>query len=188
MADRAPDVFDTEPEGGTDEENVEEEEPEEEEEGEENSSSFEEEGEVGDDDTDYDPWDPLRRNMGADLRESFMADVKRFLDKGKTKDYAETAAFNTLLPLSRRRLRRIYLERLKWTHRIKRDALHREVMKTLLRFINEDDMDFDEAAESAVEKHKFLLSRVMTKKLLPDEPDDDDEEEDEREEEVEAAV
>ncbi len=118
-----------------------------------------------------------------------MAEVKRFLDKGKTQDYAETAAFNALLPLSRRRLRRIYLERLKWTHRIKRDALHREVMKTLRRLINEDDMDFDEVAESAVEKRKFLLNRVMTKKLLPDEPDDDEEEEeDEREEEVEAAV
>ncbi|XP_078345328.1 uncharacterized protein LOC144630849 [Oculina patagonica] len=120
MADRAPDIFDTEPEGESDEENVEEEEPEEEEdpeeEEEENSSSSEEEGEVGDDDTDYDPWDLLRRNVGADLRESFMAEVKRFFDKGKTKDYAETAAFNALLPLSRKRLRRIFLERLKWTH------------------------------------------------------------------------
>jgi len=46
-------------------------------------------------------------------------------------------------------------------------------MKTLQRFI-EDDKDFDEAAESAVEKRKFLLNRV-TKKLLPDESDDDEE-------------
>ena len=37
-----------------------------------------------------------------------------------------------------------------------------------------DDMDFDEAAESAVAKRKFLLNRPMKKKLLPD---DDDEEE-----------
>ncbi|XP_078357178.1 uncharacterized protein LOC144642054 [Oculina patagonica] len=185
MADRAPDIFDTEPEGGSGEENVEEEYPEEEEEEreeEENSSSSEEEGKAEDDDTDYDPWDPLRRNVGEDLIESFMAEVKRFLDKGKTRDYAETAAFNALLPLSRRRLRRIYLERLKWTHRIKRDTLHRKVMKTLHRFINEDDMDFDEAAESAVEKRKFLLNRVMTKKLVPNESDDE-----EGEEEVEAS-
>ena len=47
-------------------------------------------------------------------------------------------------------------------------------MKTLQRFIEEDDMDFDETAESAVEKRKFLLNRVM-KKLLPDESDDDEE-------------
>ena len=57
-------------------------------------------------------------------------------------------------------------------------------MKTLRRFIDEDDMDFDEAAESAVEKRKFLLNRVVKEKLLPDESDDDEE----AKEEVEASV
>ena len=57
-------------------------------------------------------------------------------------------------------------------------------MKTLLRFIDEDDMDFDEAAESAVEKRKFLLNRVVKEKLLPAESDDDED----AEEEVEASV
>ena len=179
MSDRSPDIFDTEEEGGSNEENVEEEleeEPEEEEE--ENSSSSEEEGETDDDEPDYDPWDPLRKQVGEALKESYMEEVKRFLDKGKTQDYAEKAAFNALLPLSRRGLRRTYLQRLKWTHRIKRDALHRKVMKTLQRFIDED------AAELAVAKRKFLLNRVMRKQLLPDKSDDDDNGE---EKEVEAA-
>ena len=65
----------------------------------------------------------------------------------------------------------------KWTHRIKHDAIHRKVMKTLRRFIEEDDMDFDEAAESAVAKRKFLLNRLMHKKLLPEENDDEEIEE-----------
>ena len=190
MSDRSPDIFDTEEEGGSNEENVEEEleeepeEEEEEEEEEENSSSSEEEGETDDDEPDYDPWDPLHKQVGEDLKESYMEEFKRFLDKGKTQDYAEKAAFNALLPLSKRRLRRTYLQRLKWTHRIKRDALHRKVMKTLQRFIDEEEMDFDEAAELAVAKRKFLLNRVMRKQLLPDESDDDD---DDEEEEMEAA-
>ena len=50
-------------------------------------------------------------------------------------------------------------------------------MKTLRRFIDEDDMDFNEAAESAVAKRKFLINRVMKKKPLPDESDDYKEEE-----------
>ena len=50
-------------------------------------------------------------------------------------------------------------------------------MKTLRRFIEEVNMDFDEAAESAVGKRKFLINRVMKKKSLPDESDDDREEE-----------
>jgi len=42
-------------------------------------------------------------------------------------------------------------------------------MKTLRCFIEEDDMDFDEAAQSAVAQQKFLLNRLMQKKLLPEE-------------------
>ena len=36
-------------------------------------------------------------------------------------------------------------------------------------------MDFDIAAESAVEKRKFLLNRVVKEKLLPDKSDGDEE-------------
>ena len=50
-------------------------------------------------------------------------------------------------------------------------------MKTLRRFIEEDDMDFDEAAESAVAKRKFLLNRLMQKKLLPEDNDKEETEE-----------
>ena len=106
-----------------------------------------------------------------------MKQVQRFMDKGKNQTYAEDAAFNTLLPVSRRRLRRIYLQRLKWINRIKHDALHRKVKKTLQRFIDEDNMDFDEAAESAVEKRKFLLNRVIGRKILPENSDDEEEKE-----------
>ena len=160
------------------EEEDDDEEPEEEEENEDDTSSSEEEGEVDDDD-EPDPWSPLRQNVGKDLKETYLKEVQQFLDKGKSQHYAENAVFNALLPVSRWRLRRTYLERRKWTLHIKHDAIHRKVMKTLRRFIEEDDMDFDEAAESAVEKRKFLLNRLMKKKLLPD--DDDEEEVAERE-------
>ena len=56
-------------------------------------------------------------------------------------------------------------------------------MKALQCFIDKDDMDFAEAAESAVEKRKFLLSRVIQEKLIPDKSDDDEV----AEEEVEAS-
>ena len=164
-------------------EEEEEEEPEEEQEPEEDTSSTEEEEEEADDD-ESDPWSPLRQEVGEDIKEPYLKEVQQFLERGKSQTYAENAAFNALLPLSRRRLRKTYLERLKWTHRMKLDTIHRKVMKTLERFVDEDDMDFDEAAESAVEKRKFLLNRLMEKKLLPDESDDDEE----AEEEVEASV
>ena len=150
------------------EEEQEEEEPEEEE-----PSSYEEEEEA-DDENEPDPWHPLRQKVGEDIKATYLREVQQFLDRVKSQHYAENVAFNALLPVSRRRLRRTYLDRLKRTHHIKHDAIHRKVMKTLRRFIEEDDMDFDEAAESAVAKRKFLLNRLMKKKLLTD--DDDDEE------------
>ena len=157
------------------EEEQEEEEPEQEQEEEEDSSSSKEEEEADDDEPD--PWSLLCQNVREDLKEPYLKEVQQLLDKGKSQEYAENSALNILLPVSRRRLRRTYLERLKWTHRIKHDAIHRKVMKTLRRFIEEDDMDFDEAAESAVAKRKFRLNRLMQKKLLPEDNDEEEVEE-----------
>ena len=67
---------------------------------EEETSSSEEEQEIDDDKPD--PWKPLREKVGEDLEESYLKEVQQFLDKGKTQDYAETAAFNALLPVRRR--------------------------------------------------------------------------------------
>ena len=127
------------------------EEPEEEQEKDGISSIFKVKGEVEDDKPDDDPWRPLRQKVGHDLKELYMNEVQQFLDRGKFQGYAENTAFNALLPEWRGRLRRTCLKRLKWIHRIKLDTVHRKVMKTLRRFIDEDDMDFDEAAESVVE-------------------------------------
>ena len=44
---------------------------------------------------------------GVDLKETYMKEVQQFLDKGNPKTmHAESAAFNILLPVSRRRLRK----------------------------------------------------------------------------------
>jgi len=107
---RGRDIFGPMEEGGSNEENVKDEEKEKEakeehEEGQEKEddsrSSEEEEEEVEDDERDNDPWNPLRRKKGEDLKEPFMKEVQQFLDRGKTQDYAGNAAFNTQLPASR---------------------------------------------------------------------------------------
>ena len=84
------------------EEEQEEEEPEEEPEEEETSSSEEEE--EADNDDEPDPWRPLRQKVREDLKETYRKEVQQFLDGGKSQHYTENAAFNALLPVSRRRL------------------------------------------------------------------------------------
>ena len=83
------------------------------------------------DDDEPDPWKTLREKVGEDIQETYVKEVQQFQDRGKTQDYAEITAFSALLPVSKRRLRRTYLERLKWTDCIKHDVIHRKVMKTL---------------------------------------------------------
>ena len=118
----------------------EEEEPKEEEEKEKDTGSSEEEGEEDDDD-EPGSWSPVRQKGGQKLKETYLKEVQQFLNRGKSQHYAENVAFNALLPVSGRGLGRTYLNRLKWTHHIKHGAIHRKVMKTLRRFIEEDDMD-----------------------------------------------
>ena len=109
------------------EENVEaEEEPEEEQEEEEDTSSTEEEEEADDDE--LDPWSLLRQKVGEDLQEPYLKEVQQFLYRGKSQAYAEDAAFNAPLLVTRRRLRKNYLECLKWSHRIK--PIVKDGMKT----------------------------------------------------------
>ena len=68
--------------------------------------------EVKDDEPDYNPWKLLREKMKEDVQEAYMKEIQRFqLDRGKTQDYAENAAFNALLSVSRRKLRKTNLER-----------------------------------------------------------------------------
>ena len=108
MDDRSTDIFGPVEDNNDEnvEEEVDEEEPEEEQEEDEDSSSSEEEEEADDDEPD--PWSPLRQNVGEDVKETYLKEVQQFLDKGKSQTYAENAAFNVLLPVSRRRLRRTY--------------------------------------------------------------------------------
>ena len=102
MGDRSTDIFG--PVEENNEENLEaEEEPEEEQEEEGDTSISEEEGEADDDEPD--PWSLLSQKVGEDLQEPYLKEVQQFLDRGKSKAYDKDAAFNALLPVSRRRLR-----------------------------------------------------------------------------------
>ena len=111
MDDRPTDIFGLVKENSCSVE--EEEEPEEQQEKDEVSNIFEEKGEVEDDKRAYDPWRPLHQQVGHDLKELYVNKVQQFLERGKSRTYAENAAFNALLALWRGRLRRTYLERLK---------------------------------------------------------------------------
>ena len=114
---------------------------------------------VEDDDTD--PWDKLREEAINDLNTAWEEQVEQYITQGLQKDDAELQASSLLIPAYRKRLRIFYLQYLKWFHALKTDPVHKKVMTTLRRFMDDDGMDFAEDAEAAISKRKYFLNRLI---------------------------
>ncbi|KAL9952830.1 hypothetical protein ACROYT_G040143 [Oculina patagonica] len=120
------------------------------------------------------PWKKLRLEVIDDLSSNYDEQVERYQEEGSSKNVAEAKASNFLLPSYRKKLRGLYLHYVKWIRHLKSDHIHKEVMATLRRYMDDDDMDFEEAAEAAVNKRKFLLNRVFEPIEVPDELPDEE--------------
>ena len=94
--------------------------------------------------------------------------MEQLLEKGASEAVAQAKGFNALLPDFIIRLRRLYLHYLKWFRRVKRDPVHEAVMKTQRCFIDEEeDMDYVQAADAAVNRRKFLFNRIFKPRPVP---------------------
>ena len=52
---------------------------------------------------------------------------------------------------------------IKWYRDLKTDSMHKKVMKTLCKFMEDEDLDYShymEAAKAAINKRKYLLNRT----------------------------
>ena len=143
-----------------------EEEEEEEEEAHDSDDDDDDVGEADDNDTDYekydtDPWQKLREEVKDDLNSAWEEQVEENIMEGLPREVAEVRASNRLLPAYRKRLRGLYLNYLEWYHDLRADPVHKTIIKTLRSFIEDDDMDYTEAAEAAISKRKYLLNRLF---------------------------
>ncbi|KAL9956862.1 hypothetical protein ACROYT_G038410 [Oculina patagonica] len=100
-----------------------------------------------DEENDERPWKKLRLEVIDDLSSNYDEQVERYQEEGSSKN---------------------------WIRHLKSDHIHKEVMATLRRYMDDDDMDFEEAAEAAVNKRKFLLNRVFEPIEVPDESPDEE--------------
>jgi hypothetical protein len=119
-----------------------------------------------------DHWIPLieeakqRRNIALEeMKESL---IYTGLDEQSAKD----KAFSNMLPKLQKELQNIYMERLVWMRRLKKDPVHKKIMHTKDALVENDDFDPEEALE-AVDKRKFLIRRLL-KRYDSDEENDDD--------------
>ena len=145
-----PDPEEEEQEDEDEEDEVEEEEEEEEEE-EDKQDYDDDDGSVGSDEDEEceNPWKKLKLEVVDALDPLLKKQVEPYLEKGASQDIAAAKAMNNLLPADRKKLRSVYLH-LKWYRCLKQDPIHRQVIKTLRKFMDEEDMDYEEASEAAV--------------------------------------
>ena len=70
-------------------------------------------------------------------------------------------ARSIILTKIEKELENIYLERLKWMRKLKKNPVHKQIMDTRDRFLEHDGFHPDEALTASVEKRKFLLKRLL---------------------------
>ena len=112
--------------------------------------------EMNDSDEEADPWGVLIHEAAAELRTKHNELVQSFENNGFSDIDAKKQAFSEILPELRKELGNIYLARLQWMSEMKRDPVHRKIMKTKDAFVDEDEFDPDEALAAAVRKREFL--------------------------------
>ena len=114
-----------------------------------------------------------------ELRTKHNEILQSFQDGGFSEIDAKKQAFSEILPDLRKKLGNIYLDRLKWMTQMKRDPVHRKIMKTKDAFVDKDDFDPDEALTAAIKKRKFLLERLLEdRQYFPDSNEDEDDDDD----------
>ena len=110
------------------------------------------------------PWLPIREAAFERNMTEYEKLIDNFTDEGLDEEEAKNKAYVLVLPKFRKDLQNVYLECLLWIQQLKKDPVHKEVMETRDRFINEDGFDSKEAIEAAIDKRKFLLKRLFRDK------------------------
>ena len=131
--------------------------------------------ETDDSDEEADPWRALIDEATAELHTKHSELVQSFENEGFSKIDAKKQAFAAILPELRKELGNVYMDRLQWMSQLKRDPVHRKIMKTRDAFVADDEFDPDEALVVAVKKRKFLLERTLEdRQHFSDDHDDED--------------
>ena len=123
------------------------------------------------DEYESDPWAPLKAEAAQQSLLEFEELTQNFTAEGLDENEAKDKAYLLILPKLRKDLQNIYLERLLWIRRLKRDPLHKTIMETRDVFVNDDNFDHREALEAAIDKRKFLLKRLFRNTWSPSDID-----------------
>ena len=138
-------------------------------------SCEESEDSEGVDSDEDDPWGELIDEAATELRTEYEAHVESLKNDGISEIDAKTQAFSEILPKLRKELGNVYSDRLEWMAQMKNDPVHKKIMETRKRLIEDDSFDKEEALTAAINKRKFLLERLLKERQhIPEDEDNTD--------------
>ena len=123
--------------------------------------------------SDENPWSTIQDEALARHEEKLENLIHELQENGYTSESAEAQAHNRMLPVYRKELRNILLNKLEWMHEIKKDPYYRKIMKTRQDLMDIDGYDWMEATEAAIHRRKFLLNILFSEQEIPNEEDRD---------------
>ena len=114
-----------------------------------------------------DPWSRIQDEVEKCHEAQLNALINEYEENGGSNNVARVKAENALLPVYRKELRKVLLEYLQWMRAMKKDSTFRKVMETQKDLKDTEGFDWLESTELAIDKRKFLLSRLFAKQAIP---------------------
>ncbi len=125
-----------------------------------------------------DPWMPMVEEAMQKHKTTFEEMKMNLILSGLDEQSAEEIAFSNVLPMLQKELESIYMERLLLMKQLENDPVHKKIMQTKGAFVENDDLDpeeaMEEAMEAAVDKRKFLIKKRLKDHSFTDDSDDED--------------
>ena len=138
-------------------------------------------------------WENLRTEVYANIHEKVEEDIEKTMETNEVdKKTATKLVALQLLPSFRKSIYQLYYDKVCELKQMKKDSVHKRIMITKRRLIEEEDYEDDEALKYAIKRRKFLIqkaSRLQDEDVFNDDDEDSDEsgedadDEDDKEEE-----
>ena len=86
-----------------------------------------------------DPWMPMVEEAMQKHKAAFEEMKMNYIESGLDKQSADQKAYSDILSKLQKELASIYLQRLQWIQKLKKDPMHKKIMQTKNALVSDDD-------------------------------------------------
>ena len=137
--------------------------------GDEDVNSTNEEDEIPQSQSEFDPWNKLLQLSYDSLQDTFDKTCETYLEQNPGMEIAEAVrkTFDELKSNYRQALISNYHDLVQMGNILKKDPIHKQIVATAKRLRSEEDYDLAESYAWALEKREFLLEGILDNYEMP---------------------